>query len=63
MARRCAVCGKEPRTGFTVSHSHHKTKRRFAPNLQRVRVMLQGTRRRAMVCAACLKSGKVTRVA
>ncbi len=63
MARRCAVCGKEPRTGFTVSHSHHKTKRRFAPNLQRVRVMLRGTRRRAMVCAACLKSGKVTRVA
>ena len=63
MARRCAVCGKEPRTGFTVSHSHHKTKRRFAPNLQRVRVMLGGTRRRVRVCAACLKSGKATRVA
>ena len=63
MARRCAVCGKEPRTGYTVSHSHHKTKRRFAPNLQRVRVMLHGARRRARVCAACLKSGKVARVA
>ena len=63
MARRCAVCGKEPRTGFTVSHSHHKTKRRFAPNLQRVRVMLGGTRKRVRVCAACLKSGKATRVA
>ena len=63
MARRCAVCGKEPRTGFTVSHSHHKTKRRFAPNLQRVRVMLGGTRKRALVCAACLKSGKAPRVA
>lgn len=63
MARRCAVCGKEPRTGNTVSHSHHKTKRRFAPNLQRVRTMIGGTRRRVMVCTACLKGGKVTRVA
>lgn len=63
MARRCAVCGKEPRTGYTVSHSHHKTKRRFAPNLQLVWVMHHGVRRRVKVCAACLKSGKVTRVA
>ncbi len=63
MARRCAVCGKEPRTGNTVSHSHHKTKRRFNPNLQRVRALIAGTRRRVMVCTACLKAGKVTRVA
>jgi large subunit ribosomal protein L28 len=63
MARRCAVCGKEPHTGFTVSHSHHKTKRRFAPNLQRVRAIIDGKPRRVMVCTACLKAGKVTRVA
>jgi len=63
MARRCAVCGKEPRTGNTVSHSHHKTKRRFNPNLQRVRALIAGGRRRVMVCTACLKAGKVTRVA
>jgi large subunit ribosomal protein L28 len=63
MARRCAVCGKEPRTGNRVSHSHHKTKRRFIPNLQSVRAVFDGVRRRAMVCTACLKSRKVTRVA
>lgn len=63
MARRCAVCGKEPRTGNTVSHSHHKTKRRFNPNLQRVRALIDGSPRRVMVCTACLKAGKVTRVA
>ena len=63
MARRCAVCGKEPRTGNSVSHSHHKTKRRFNPNLQHVRIVINGVRRRAMVCTACLKSGKVTRAA
>jgi large subunit ribosomal protein L28 len=63
MGRRCAVCGKQPQAGNTVSHSHHKTKRRFAPNLQRVRAMIEGRPRRVMVCTACLKGGKVTRVA
>lgn len=63
MARRCAVCGKEPHTGYRVSHSHHKTKRRFNPNLQRVRAMIGGTAKRVMVCTSCLKAGKVKRVA
>ena len=63
MARRCAVCGKEPRTGYSVSHSHHKTKRRFNPNLQRVRVMVGKSAKRIMVCTSCLKAGKVKRAA
>jgi large subunit ribosomal protein L28 len=63
MARRCAVCGKGPHTGNRVSHSHHKTKRRFNPNLQRVRAMIHGSALRVMVCTSCLKAGKVKRVA
>ena len=63
MARRCEMCGKEPVTGTWCSHSHHKTKRRFLPNLQSVRVEVLDGRRRARVCAKCLKAGKVTRVA
>ncbi len=63
MARRCAVCGKSPSTGNFVSHSHHKTKRRFLPNLQRIRVVLGGVPRRAFVCTACVKAGKVRRTA
>ena len=35
------------------------TKRRFDPNLQRIRVLLQGRKQRAYVCTRCLKSGKV----
>ena len=35
------------------------TKRRFDPNLQRVRILVEGTPRRAYVCTRCLKSGKV----
>ena len=37
------------------------TKRRFDPNLQRVRVVLNGSPTRAYVCTRCLKSGKVTK--
>ena len=35
------------------------TKRRFNPNLQRVRVLLGGVKQRAYVCTRCLKAGKV----
>jgi large subunit ribosomal protein L28 len=37
------------------------TKRRFDPNLQRVRVLLKGSPTRAYVCTRCLKGGKVTK--
>jgi large subunit ribosomal protein L28 len=37
------------------------TKRRFDPNLQRVRVLLNGSPQRAYVCTRCLKSGRVTK--
>jgi large subunit ribosomal protein L28 len=35
------------------------TKRRFEPNLQRVRVLIGGKATRAYVCTRCLKAGKV----
>ncbi|KFF30498.1 50S ribosomal protein L28 [Bifidobacterium bombi] len=63
MAARCAVCGKGPRTGFTVSHSHIRNKRTFAPNLQSVHTTVNGENRRVRVCAKCLKAGKIQRVA
>jgi large subunit ribosomal protein L28 len=61
MARRCAICGKEPRAGANVSHAHNVTKRRFYPNLHRVRVVEGTGRRRIRVCSSCLKSGKVVK--
>ena len=63
MAQVCEVCGKRPVTGNSVSHAHNKTKRRFKPNLQRVRADVQGTTRRIRVCTRCIRSGKVTKVA
>ena len=59
MAKICAVCGKKPSFGHNRSHSMVATKRRFDPNLQRVRVLLDGRATRAYVCTKCLKAGKV----
>ena len=59
MARICEICGKKPITGNNVSHSHHKTRRRWLPNLQRVRAQVNGVVKRIKVCTNCLKSGKV----
>ncbi len=59
MSKVCAVCGKKPGFGNNRSHSMVATKRRFNPNLQRVRVLLGGSPTRAYVCTRCLKGGKV----
>ncbi len=63
MSQVCELCGKRPVTGNNVSHAHNKTKRRFKPNLQRVRAIVEGTTRRLRVCTRCIRSGKVTKVA
>ena len=63
MARVCELCGKRPSVGNNVSHANNKTKRRFNPNLQRVRARIDGSVRRIRVCTRCIRSGKVTKVA
>lgn len=62
MAKQCAVCNKSVKAGFQVSHSHLRTKRTWAPNLQRVRADIDGKVKRVYVCTRCLKAGKVKRV-
>ena len=59
MANFCYVCGKGPASGNNVSHAHNKTKRRFMPNLQRVRIRDSGKLRKVRVCTRCIRSGKV----
>jgi large subunit ribosomal protein L28 len=61
MAKRCDVCGKGPASGNNVSHSMRKTRRRWLPNLQSVRIRERGTVKTARVCTVCLKSKRVTR--
>ncbi len=61
MARVCEICGKGPRTGNNVSHANNKTKRRWLPNLQRVRVLVDGKPKRIRVCTRCIRSNKVVK--
>ena len=61
MAAVCDVCGKHPSFGMSVSHSHRRTKRRWSPNIQRVRAIVNGAPKRLHVCTGCIKAGKVTK--
>ena len=74
MAKVCEVCGKGPSSGNTiVRHGLEKkkggiglhitgvTKRRFLPNLQRIRVSVNGGVKRRTVCASCIKGGKIVK--
>ncbi len=63
MSRECKICGKKPMVGNNVSHAHNKNKRRFNPNLQRVRVLFEGRVKKIDVCTNCIKAGKVVKVA
>jgi large subunit ribosomal protein L28 len=61
MAAVCEVCGKRPSFGMSISHSHRRTKRRWNPNIQRVRAIVDGTPKRVHVCTSCLRAGKITK--
>lgn len=62
MSKECVFCGKKPQVGNLVSHSNIKTKRRFNPNLQKVRHQFpNGSVRTLRVCTRCLRSGAVVK--
>jgi large subunit ribosomal protein L28 len=74
MARICEVCGKGPATGNRIIrkglrkskggiglHTTGITRRRFLPNIQRVRAVMDGVTRRVCVCASCIRAGKVVK--
>ncbi len=61
MARVCTVCGKGPTTGNHVSHANNRRKRRWMPNLQTVRVVVDDAPRRVQVCTRCIRSGKIAK--
>ena len=61
MSKICHVCAKGPAFGNNRSHSMVATRRRFDPNLQRVRIDDGGTPRRVYVCTRCLKAGKIVK--
>jgi large subunit ribosomal protein L28 len=63
MAQRCKICGKGPSFGNVVSHANNTRRRRWNPNLQRVRAVVDGVRKHIRVCTACIRAGRVTKAA
>ena len=61
MGKFCEVCEKGTMSGHNVSHSNRKSNRQWAPNVQRVRVQMDGTVKHLNVCTRCLRSGNVQR--
>jgi large subunit ribosomal protein L28 len=62
LAQRCDICGKGTLFGNSVSHANNATKRRWNPNLQRVRAWFEGRVKNIYVCTRCLRSGRVQKV-
>jgi large subunit ribosomal protein L28 len=63
MAQKCTICGKGPNFGNVVSHANNTRRRRWNPNLQRVRAVIGGVRKRVRVCTSCIRSGRVKKAA
>ena len=76
MARVCEICKKSTRSGGSIARrglpkkkggvglniTGH-TKRKFLPNIQRVRALVNGEVKRLHVCTRCIKSGRVVKPA
>lgn len=58
VSKRCVLCGKDPASGHAVSHSNIKNLRRFEPNLQTVRLEVDGVTRRVRICTRCLRTSR-----
>jgi len=76
MARVCDICGRKTRSGGQITRRGlAKSKggvglkttghslRKFKPNLQRVRALVDGVPGRVRLCTRCLKSGRVRKAA
>jgi large subunit ribosomal protein L28 len=61
MAKKCDFCGKGPVSGNKVSHSNIKTRKRWLPNVQRMKALVKGNTKTVRACTRCIRSGKIQR--
>ncbi len=59
MSKQCEICGKTPLKAAKLTFSHKQIVHRQTPNLQTVRVNVNGNTKKMTVCTSCLKAGKV----
>jgi large subunit ribosomal protein L28 len=62
MSRVCDICGKRAQNGNHRSHALNATKRKFYPNLHKIRSQIGGIIKHVKVCTSCLKANKVKKV-
>ena len=48
-------------SGNSVSHANNATRRKWNPNLQRVRALVDGRVKNVDVCTRCIRGGKVVK--
>jgi large subunit ribosomal protein L28 len=58
---RCYTCNRGVSFGNNVSHANNRTRRTWKPNLQVVRIVIDGKIQKVKVCTRCLHAGKVQR--
>jgi len=63
MALKCEYCGKGPQYGNVVSHANNTRRRRWNPNLRRMKAVVNGVRKHVRVCTACIRLGRVKKAA
>ncbi|MFH1442084.1 MAG: L28 family ribosomal protein [Candidatus Omnitrophota bacterium] len=74
MKRQCAICKKSAQSGKTLvrkglpkkkggtgSKVSRAIKRKFLPNLQKTRILLDNKPQRVYVCTKCMKKGKIVK--
>ena len=61
MSKVCEICGKGKVFGNKVTFSNKKISRSWAPNIRKVRAVVNGSVKRVNVCTRCLRSGYVER--
>ena len=61
MSRVCVICAKKPGFGQQPKPLDGRHQAPLRPNLQKMRILLDGSPTRAYVCTRCLKSGRVVK--
>lgn len=59
MSKKCEICGKTPIKAAKLTFSHKQIVKTQEPNLQKVKVVVNGATKRINVCTSCLRAGKV----
>jgi large subunit ribosomal protein L28 len=63
MAATCYACHVKPIVGNKVSHANNRTRRRWLPNLKKVRIVEKGSSKTVRLCTRCIRTGKFAKAA